>query len=281
MIFEQFRLSLVERDLNLLDFIEREKEEGPPSETPREDWLRETFSKEITFTHRRQRFHYVPDPELQSGINGIIVGRIGRRRKGKENEPPETGLRETEREAWHAMILMLDPSTNSDGQKLALQREQNVAQCFPVLKALVLSLNKRESRYRVDIEPLSEENSFWTFVGEHPNITTLTFEMIAPNMFGLEDDWSADMRDLKKTENADRAKFQTESKDGMNVDTPRVRKGVEHAGRGIASVRARAKDGAKFSSEDSVKVVQTPDKTDEISWNELLKLIVGRIFSVL
>lgn len=281
MIFEQFRVSLLERDQSLFDFLVRQPNIAAAG-NPREYWLRDTFSREIAFTHRRQRFHYVPDPDYPGGLNGIVVGRVGRKRSAKENEPPESGMRETERQAWHAAFLLLDPRAHEDGQKVAIQRDASVAQAFPLLKSLLHSINGRDPHemFLAQAEPLSEEYSFWHWVSEHKEVTRLTFNMIAPNMFGLHDDWDADMRELKRTENADRAKLQTESDDGLIVDTPRVRKGVEHVARGTGSLTARAKDGAPFSSQDSVKTVQTPDKTEEISWGQLLKVIVARIFKM-
>lgn len=278
MIFEQFRLSLVERDATLLDIIERPF--GRP--VSRQVWLQKVFTHEQTFTHRKQQFHFVPDFELTREVENIIVGRIGRKRTSKENEPPESGLKETERQAWQAMFILVDARAHEDGQKAALERDQSIAQCLPVFKSLVNAINRSYPTrpYNIEVLPLSEESSFWAFAKDHPEITRLTFEMIAPNMFGIHDDWDADMRELKATENADRARVQTESKDGMKVDTPRIHKGIEHVGRGTATLKARAKDRSSFSSDDAVKTVATPDKTDEISWNELLKMIVARIFRV-
>lgn len=278
MLFELFRLSLSERPVTLMDLMEA-RDEIPPN---REQWLRRTFSQEITFIHRQNQFHFVPDRDLQRDAPGLIVGRIGRKRTSQENEPPESGLRETERTAWHAQLVVIDPSHHADGQKMAIERDFTVStSCLSVFKSLVKNLNQSSDAnpYIVEVRAIAEANTFWDFVSEHQTVTVLQFEMLAPNMFGIQDDWDADMKELKATENADKARFLTESKDGLVVDTPRVRKGVEKAARGTATVRARAKDGARYSSDESVKTV-TVEKDDEISWNELMKRIARRIFHV-
>jgi len=281
MLFELFRLSLLERPLDLFDALE-ERDGGARRET-REAWLRRMFSGEITFTYRQNRFHFVPDPVLQSETNRTIVGRLGRKRITQENEPPESGLRETEHTAWHAMYVLIDPTHHEDGQKMAIQRDATVAtSCLAVFQSLVSSINRGSNPepYLIEVRALSEANSFWEFAAEHPVITSLQFEMVAPNMFGIQDDWDADMKELKATENADKAKFLTESKDGLNVNTPRVKKGVEKTARGTATVKARAKDGARYSSDESVRTVTVQEKDDDITWGELMKLIVRRIFNV-
>jgi hypothetical protein len=264
--------------MTLLDVMEA-RDETPPS---REQWLRRVFASEITFTHRRNQFHFVPDRDLQRATPGLIVGRIGRKRTSQENEPPESGLRETERTAWHAALVIIDPTQHGDGQKMAIERDTTVStSCLSVFTSLAKTLNAIPSPhpYLIEVRAMAEAGSFWQFVEEHQTITTLRFEMVAPNMFGIQDDWDADMRELKATENADKAKFQTESKDGLKVDTPRIRKGVEKVARGTGTVRARAKDGAHYSSDESVKTV-TIEKDDDISWSELMKRIARRIFDV-
>lgn len=279
MLFELFRLSLSERPITLLDVMEAR--DGVPRDT-REEWLRRAFSSEITFVHRQNQFHFVPDLDLQRDVPGLIVGRIGRKRTSQENEPPESGLRETERTAWHATLVIIDPSHHADGQKMAVERDTTVStSCLSLFKSLAKVLNQAPNAnlYVMEVRAIAEAASFWDFVEEHKIITTLQFEMLAPNMFGIQDDWDADMKELKAKENADKARFLTESKDGLIVDTPRIRKGVEKTARGTATVRARAKDGSHYSSDQSVKVV-TVEKEDEISWNELMKRIARRIFNV-
>jgi hypothetical protein len=285
--FELFRLSLVERQYDIIDFIEASVETPSGArrlpETNRETWLREVLSHEISFVHRRIRFHYVPDPDLTAQADGILVGRIGRKRTAKENDPPESGLKETERTVWHAMLIAVDPTSHGDGQKVAIERDATVATCYAVLKSLANAVNKLRpaTPYVVTALPLTEGDSFWEFVREHHVITSLTFEMIAPNMFGLQDDWDADMKALKEIENADKAKFQTESRDGLKVDNPRVRKGVEHTARGTATLKARAADHSTYSSENSIRTTSVEGSApDDISWSELMRRIVRRIFRV-
>ncbi len=277
MLFELFRLSLLGRQRTLFD----QPDPLTAAPNPREAFLRAVLAERIEFRHRNQAFHYVPDPELQRE-SGLIVGRVGRRRTSKEHEPPDSGLKETERDVWHACLLVIDPTAHGDGQKVAIERDISVATPAAVLSSFLGALNRRSPPlfYVVEFQPIAQAETFWVFVEHHPEITMISFELIAPNMFGIHDDWDADRRDLKLQENADKTKLQLESKDGLNVRTPRIRKGVEQAGKGTGRVKARARDGTKYTSDSAIQTVQTEDKTEDITWNDLIKKIVRRIFGV-
>lgn len=270
MQFELFRLSLLGKQLSLFH-------EGPiPS---REEWLRKVFSESINFTHRQVQFHYVPDLDADTAQ---LVGRIGRRRLARENDPPESGFKETERPSWHAMRVLIDPTTHDDGQKVAIERDSTVAKCFPAFRSLVGAINRRnDNPYEIVVEVIFEAANFWAFVAEHKIITWVSFEYVAPNMFGLQDDIDRDMRDAKAVENANKVKLRLDNHEGLNVDTPRIRKSVEYTSRGTGVTKAKAKDGAHYSSEDSVKTEQIPDQNESPpSWNDLAKRVFRRIFDV-
>jgi hypothetical protein len=278
MQFELIRLNLIERAPDLLDLME------PHRRRPgREEWLYGIFSAEIKFQHQRKPFHYVPDNEAMAASPGLIVGRIGRRKVGRENEPPEVGLKETEREAWHALRLIIDPHHHQDGQKLAIEVDSTVASAFPLFRSLAKHINARPNPepYLIEPEAIYEASSFWAFVDRHPIITSVTFEFLAPNMFGIEDDYAKDRAELKKHENSDRTKIQLNSKDGLNVHTNLVKKAVQSISKGTGSLRARSKDKHTYSSDRAVKTETIPELDKNISWNDLAKAVVGRIFGVL
>lgn len=275
MIFELFRLSLLERPADLLDLMETNG-----FRPTRERWLRDVFSREITFLHRRMQFHYVPDTESERATLPLVAGRIGRKRKSKENEPPEAGLKDTVRSVWHASHIVIDPSSHSDGQKVALQRDPEIARCLALMTSLMAHINRKAAApYLIEVQAIAEPNTFRRFVAEHPKITSITFEMIAPNMFGIHDDWDQDSRELKAKENADKIKLGLESKDGLKTDTPLIDKGVSIAERGTGRVRAKSSDGATFNSDEEIRTVQIPDD-EQISWNELFKRLARRVFNL-
>ena len=266
---EFFRLSLLGKQLSLFS------KQPVPS---REAWLREIFSAPINFTHHKIQFHYVPDTE--AGLD-VIAGRLGRSRKSKENDPPEAGFKETERAAWKAMRILIDPTHHPDGQKVIIERDANVGKCFTALTALIKAINRRQDNpYEIIVEVISEAADFWGFVAEHKTITSVTFEYVAPNMFGIHDDIDADVRDAKAVENSNKVQLRLENREGLNVDTPRIRKSVEYTSRGTGKTKAVAKDRARFNSEDHVKTEHLPDEDGELSWNDLAKRVIRRIFDV-
>src|SRR5690348_10707670 len=124
MQFDLFRMALSERaQLDLFD---------PATRPTREAWLRDVLSREIIFMHRKEQFHYAPDPHAPPEGQDI-VGRIGRKRAAVENEPPARGLVETKRDKWTAARLLIDPSHHADGQKIAMENVQSVGKPFGLL----------------------------------------------------------------------------------------------------------------------------------------------------
>ena len=191
-------------------------------------------------------------------------------------------MKEVEREAWHALRIIIDPRHHADGQKVALERDVAVAGAFPVFLSLAKQINNRSQPepYLIEPEAIYESSSFWAWAEQHPTITSVTFEFLAPNMFGLADDYAKDRAELKANENSDRTKVQLNSKDGLKVHTALVKKAVESISKGTGRVKARSKDKHHYDSEDEVKTETIPDIDKNISWNELAKLIVSRMFGV-
>src|SRR5262245_33079503 len=132
MRYELVRLILLARDRDLF---------SPPSMPPREQWLRRVFRVAIVFDHYANEFHYVPEAEASD--SHLIVGRIGRARPVVENEPPEEGLHEFERESWIAAGIIIDPTTHDDGQKVAIEDDRRVGKPGSIFKSLIRNINQR------------------------------------------------------------------------------------------------------------------------------------------
>ncbi len=91
---------------------------------------------------------------------------------------------------------------------------------------------------------------FWDFVkANEGQITSVEFEFVAPNMFGEADDYDSEMRDMQRHEKAQKVKLKIESKDGLNLNTPRVTRAVDYANKGAGSIHAKAKQKKDFSFE--------------------------------
>lgn len=279
MQFELLRLSMLIRVQ--MDGFERQK----PDKTPytREEWLREIFAQRIAFTHRRELFHYVPEMDIPGGEAGeLIVGRIGRQIKVVENEPPDAGLHETERATWRAAMVLIDPRHHADGQKVAVEHIPQIGRPVSLFASLVTHINAGSEPFMLEANAITNPQSFWNFVEAHQgDITSVTFEFIAPNMFGQTDDYDREMRDMKDKEKAQKAKLTIESEDGLNLKTERVKGAVNYAVRGGGMIKARTRRRQIYNSKDKAKKVTVPkSECDELSKNGLITWLIKNIFSL-
>ena len=132
MQFQLLRLVLLRRAQP--DMFEERGPDG--TEITREKWLRRIFTGNIEYQHRGSECHFVPAEDFDEAP--FIVGRMGRKRKIDENEPPSSGLKETSRDTWKAAIVLIDPRHHDDGQKsrwkLMLKSEIRL-HCFPPLQS--------------------------------------------------------------------------------------------------------------------------------------------------
>jgi len=245
--FELFHLSLLARAQK--DWIEFD-----PDKTSREDWLRKVFNEEQRFDHYGTAFHYVY--ANKNADDGSIIGRVGRHVIREENKPPSEGLEDFSHETWLAAMLVIDPTSHEDGQKLAIQNVTAVGTPKSLIKSLIAAINQRYSRgpYVIAAAQIIEEQTFWQFVENNKgHVTDMTLELIAPNMFGSEDEFSKDMQDYRDNEKAAKIKMTFSNHDGMEPDTPKMRRAVHYATKGGGKISAKAKGKKRYNSDDAVK----------------------------
>ncbi len=246
----------------------------------REEWLRTILSEKIEFIHMGSKFYFVPG----GSFNGtIVVGRIGRKIIVKENEPPDQELRDTARDQWQAVDVIIDPTHHSDGQKIAVECNQKVGAPVSLLDSLANHINnivEPPHPYRIDTNPILDPNDFMDFVRANKGeITSVTFELIAPNMFGIRDALDREMDELKRNEKAQKAKITLENQDGLNLDTERVENTANHAAEGGGMIKARTKRGHAFNSKKKGKKVIIPDdEVNGVSRESAWRNIINRVF---
>ncbi|MEZ0170775.1 hypothetical protein [Microvirga sp. TS319] len=253
MRFDLIRLMLLVRQQG--HFWEARNPDG--SLPTREEWLRMVFSRRIDFDHRGARYSFVPaQPSLAAAVSGMVTGKVGRQRVVKENEPPDQGLEETEREQWKAVEIVVDPRAHDDGQKAALAFDKDVGQPLALMRALADALNSRlpPAPYVIEANGIVDPNTFWHFVQENEGeITSVTFELVAPNMFGIRNDLDREMRELRENEKARKAKFTLQNEDGLHLTTDRVRETANYTAEGGGNIAARTKKGKRFNSKNKTK----------------------------
>jgi hypothetical protein len=236
---------------------------SPPKVT-REAWLRENLGKRITFEHRTSVFEFVPSPVSDSPI---IAGKIGRQRLVKENAPPDMGLADLHRPAWKAIDVFIDPTSHDDGQKIAIDVDQNVGKSLPVLRSFfsTVAAQQLESPYSLDVNAIADPETFWAFVKQNKGeITSVTFELIAPNMFGIRSLLDKEMTELKQKEKVKKARLTLKNEDGLELETDRVRETANYAVEGGGEISASTKRKRKYTSKGKAKSMKvSPRQPDE------------------
>ncbi len=248
MQFELFRMVLLKKEGDLLSVI------SPKFELGREETIRDIFSRKFIFVHRKQEFTYLLDSSLSDG--SVVVGRIGRSRLVEENEPPEQGLVETTREPWLASLLVVDPTAHDDGQKIAFE-EREIGAPLSIISSFFTYINSlNEYGFEISVSPIVDTSTFWDFEKENRgDITSITFELLAPNMFGSRSALDEEMEKLRDHEKAKEAILTLKNKEGLNLDSGRTRETVDYALRGGGNIRAKAKNKKKYNSKKNIKTI--------------------------
>ena len=268
--FQLFRLSLLEvRQMNLLR----------SNEMSREEWLKEVFSEEIPFTHYGTKFHY--SPALDDSGDGVVVGRIGKHVLRDENLPPEEGLKDFTRDTWIASVLVLDPTDHEDGQKLAIQDISKVGKPASLIRTLVQIINEKfNGPFQIEVYQIVDAESFWQYVEQNRgNITSVSFEFVAPNMIGADDDFHKEMRAFKNSERARKVGLKFQNEDGVNPETDRVRRAVNYAlTESKGKVTAKAKGKPNYNSDNKAKKSEISDvKEKGLELVKIAKDLANRI----
>jgi hypothetical protein len=102
-----------------------------------------------------------------------------------ENEPPEAGLSDIDREQWIAAAVVIDPTHHADGQKAAFEVKQTVGSPLAVFRSLAQHLNERAPKepYFIEVNPVVDPETFWEFEeANRGEITNIEFDLVAPNM---------------------------------------------------------------------------------------------------
>lgn len=269
MQFDLFRISLAVREQALI--FERQPDGTLPT---REQFLRNVFSNDFKFKGQRGgQLEFV----ALNGLAGpeIIAGRIGRKKHVAESAPPEADLRPIKRETWQSVLLFIDPRHHSDGQKLVIQFKQQVASTRSLATSIAAYLNQlfEGAPYTAEIREIVDPRSFWEFVDENMGeITSLEFEFVTPNMFGIRSKIDEELRSFRDEERARTADVRLWNPEGLNIQTERVKKSVDYATEGGGRIKARARNRSTYNSISNGKRLTTSPEMDETLLSELPKL---------
>jgi hypothetical protein len=275
-----FRLSLKTKEAP--DLFEPRGPQG--EELSREGWLRLYFAAPHTFNHRGSQFYFSPEQGFQRSLEGLIVGWIGRERVSYERTPPEEGFVQIERPQWLAAFFAMDPSPHSDGQKIAIEHNNEIGRPSALLSSLVRHMNEHgDGPFSAQAFPIISEGSFWDFAATHgDSIKSLTFDVAAPNMFNDAEDFQKELRALRDGVNMAQFKATLESDSVLKHRSPRIEEIVNYTERGGGALSAEASDGATYHSETH----EAREHVDDIEHHSKnldrffadIRLVLSRIF---
>ncbi|WP_156363586.1 hypothetical protein [Sphingomonas sp. Leaf30] len=219
-------------------------------------WIRRAFSKQRTFEHRGNNFHWVPYGV--KATDGAVIGVIERQYPIQHYEAPEDGGKPTSSDIWQGAVVTIDPEHHDDGQKLAFERGTKVGQPLAVLSSLVGAINTLpEAPYIITVKAIWDEQSFQTFARRHGNLLrSITFDFVVPNMFDLSGKLDEKLKQVGEDTGAQHVKLTLESPDGVKADAPEVQSGVAYGAKGQATLTATAMDGDRYTSTDKVRTTR-------------------------
>lgn len=226
----------------------------------REDFLAKVFGEQITFFHRKSMFVFLP-----LGFEGkVIMGRIGRSKTEFANRPPDQGFEEYELLTWRTANLLIDTSSHTDGQKVAMQKHPDVGAPFGVLESLVNHINEtdRDGEYVLELATISDEGRFWGAVAEYKDsITSVEFTLITPNVLGLRSSLNEGLQDARDKNGAREVQVVLKNDEGgLKLEGEKnIEEAVEYVTKGGG--RAKLKKGKEkiYDTKDKYKTAKVED----------------------
>ena len=248
-VFELFHLSLLE--VSQGDMFSDKV-------ASREDWLRRAFKEQFKFQHRSVECHWVPDPTSTD----IIAGNVVRSHPHRHHKPPEEGGTEVISEEWQGAIVLIDPAHHDDGQKVSFERDVTLGKPRAVLQSMIAHINGLPAApYIIEPKPIFNEARFWSWAAAHEyRLKRISFELIAPNMFGSKSSLDEDMKDLG-TSGVSKVRVVMDEggrPEGIDAANEQIKQGVDYAAQGGGSITAKAKNGDTFASTNNTKTATLP-----------------------
>lgn len=226
---------------------------------------------------------------IVSEKNGYFICRLGKRASIKRHLPPDKIFEETLEESWPYCWVVINTNPNDgSGQKIVFEYKSNVfSSPHEQLKYFEEEVNTSlaSSGYALAINPITEEREFWKFVDSHQDkIEKLVFTFNAPNLFGLKNSLSQDLKDLENEYGSTKISIELENPAGK-LKIPKnelTNQSVDYItkGGGEYSLRIKGKTKKVVKSKNNI-VTRTFDNLDitlKSKGQEALFDILGKIF---
>lgn len=254
-----------------------------PPKASRQEYLSTIFSDSIEFTHRGVDMVYVPIRKEADEDATFIFGRIGRKVRTVENSGPEESFEFSEHVSWRAANLVLDTSSDPDGQKIAMQDRVEVGRPLAIISSLASHVNSVNinSGWHLNVNAVTERQSFWDAVEKYKGqITRAEFSYVTPNVLGIRSELNKRLKQYREQENAQQVTVTLlEPRGNLNLDTQEVKDAVDYISEGGGTAKLKAGKEVIFDSEDTDKAVNSEvDDALQFSDQEGRKELIGKFF---
>jgi hypothetical protein len=208
---------------------------------------------------------YVPIRRDEGDDQVFTFGRIGKQVVSQENSGPDEKFEKTEHVGWRASNLLLNTSSDPDGQKLAMQERGDVGKPLSVINSLLQHINTAnpDSGWLVTVNPIVEKQSFWEAAEKYKGqITRAEFTYVTPNVLGIRSELNKRLKEYREKENAQQVGVTLyEPKGNLHLDSQEVVDAVEYTSEGGGSAKLKVGRETVFDSQDNEKAkdVETDD----------------------
>lgn len=227
----------------------------------RAEWLRLALSRPFSFPYlKNEDLYWVPQPD----VDCLIVGIIEKRQSRLQHLPPEQGGAEVSRPEWQGAYIIVDPDHHADGQKMAVENDI-VGMPNSLVRYLAKYLNSLQNRpFESEPAQIFDSNDYFSFMKINGSkLEYVKFHFVVPNMWNTSGNLDSELKQTRDETGTEQVDMTFKSRRGVDGSSKRVVEGVEYAARGAGSVRAKAVNGAKYSSKRSASQTSVEIPTDQ------------------
>ena len=220
---------------------------------------------------------------FKNNYNDVLHCQLARKKQFNKRELVDNNIIEREDNDYPYVNIFVDLKTQKFLIESNTQVFENYNTCGTVLENIINN-NLKEKDIRITLNPIIEEENFWTHFDNNSKIYNIEFRLIAPNMFDAEDDVNIFLKEAEKNVGSDVVNINfCNTKGNLNPNKKGFDSYVRYisAGGGHWKITKLGNKGRKeriSSSQKSTKVNVAisyenlmKDKLNEIEINEIIR----------
>lgn len=223
---------------------------------------------------------------FKNKYNNLLHCQLARKKHFNKRELIENDIVETKDEDYPYVNIFIDLS----GQKFLIESNtqvfENYNTCSNVIENIINS-NLKEKDIRIELNPIIEEEDFWSYFTESSKVYNIEFKLVAPNMFDAEDDANNLLKEAQKNIGANIVNMNFCNQEGnLKPDRVGINSFIKYISDGggtwkIVTLNSNGKK-EKISSKQRSTKVNIPITSDELKKDKLEKeqiLIIIKSFN--